>query len=98
MSAHLARYAKKRTSVCDIIDHDDTMRTAVVCGRDRAEPFLSSSVPQCEFDELAIKVDERHVVLEHGWNVCLECAALDPIPGLEMHLHVPPGSDSQHRL
>ena len=50
--------------VSHIIDNNDTVCTSVVGGSDGAETFLSSSVPNLEFDCLSVKLNCADFLIE----------------------------------
>ena len=40
----------KRLAGCDVVDHDDAMRSSVICWGDCSKPLLSGRVPNLKFD------------------------------------------------
>jgi hypothetical protein len=44
----------KALLLCDIVDYNDGVRSFIVGPRDGSEPFLASSVPYLQFDDISL--------------------------------------------
>jgi hypothetical protein len=47
----------ERHLICDIVDNNDAVGTTVVAGSDGTESLLTGSIPDLEFDALAIHLN-----------------------------------------
>jgi len=64
-------------AVSNIVNHDDTMGTTVVRGRNGPEPFLSRSIPNLKFDGLSLQLNSPNLEINtDGGDVALRISVV----------------------
>lgn len=74
LNAHLVLDVGERNGEVDGEHDQDHIAFWVAQRPETVVLLLTGRIPERELHELAIKVHERDIVLEHRWDVCLCCA------------------------